>query len=67
MSFPFNPEVPLVLHWDSKLLPSLADERTLENRVAVLVSGEDKEELLGVPEAKHGTGQALAESVEAGA
>ncbi|KAG0721992.1 hypothetical protein GWK47_045298 [Chionoecetes opilio] len=63
MSLSFKPEVPLVLHWDGKLLPSLADGRSLEERVAVLVSGEDTEELLGVPVSAAGTGQAVAETV----
>ena len=63
MSLSFKPEVPLVLHWDGKLLPSLADGRSLEERVAVLVSGEDTEELLGVPVSSDGTGQAVAETV----
>ncbi|KAG0696747.1 hypothetical protein GWK47_026435 [Chionoecetes opilio] len=63
MSLFFKPEVPLVLHWDGKLLPSLADGRSLEERVAVLVSGEDTEELLGVPVSADGTGQAVAETV----
>ncbi|KAG0728657.1 hypothetical protein GWK47_003670 [Chionoecetes opilio] len=63
MSLSFKPEVPLVLHWDGKLLPSLADGRSLEERVAVLVSGEDTEELLGVPVSADGTGQAVAETV----
>ncbi|KAG0730554.1 hypothetical protein GWK47_028010 [Chionoecetes opilio] len=63
MSFSFKPEVPLVLHWDGKLLPSLADGRSLEERVPVLVSAEDTEELLGVPVSADGTGQAVAETV----
>ncbi|KAG0714740.1 hypothetical protein GWK47_013557 [Chionoecetes opilio] len=63
MSLSFKPEVPLVLHWDGKLLPSLADGRSLEERVAVLVSGENTEELLGVPVSADGTGQAVAETV----
>ncbi|KAG0726666.1 hypothetical protein GWK47_036085 [Chionoecetes opilio] len=68
MSLSLKPEVPLVLHWDGKLLPSLADGRSLEERVAVLVSGEDTEELLGVPVSADGTGQAVAENrLEAGA
>ncbi|KAG0709947.1 hypothetical protein GWK47_023793 [Chionoecetes opilio] len=63
MSLSFKPEVPLVLHWDGKLLPSLADGRSLEERVAVLVSEEDTEELLGVPVSADGTGQVVAETV----
>ncbi|CAH0561738.1 unnamed protein product [Brassicogethes aeneus] len=55
----------LVLHWDSKLLPSVAHRsvKTLEDRVAVLVSGKDFEHLLGVPVAMKGTGEQMAEVV----
>ncbi|KAG0700150.1 hypothetical protein GWK47_025682 [Chionoecetes opilio] len=42
---------------------TLADGRSLEERVAVLVSDEVTEELLGVPVSAYGTGQAVAETV----
>ena len=50
-----NP-LPLVLHWDGKFLPSAGNSRIQEDRIAVLVSGNDFEELLGVPVAVDGTG-----------
>lgn len=55
----------LVLHWDSKLLPSVArgSVKILEDRVAVLVTGKDFEHLLGVPVALKGTGEQMAEVV----
>ena len=55
----------LVLHWDSKLLPSVAhgSVKTLEDRVAVLITGKDFEHLLGVPVALKGTGEQMAEVV----
>ena len=54
----------LVLHWDSKLLPSVAhgSVKTLEDRVAVLVTGKDFEHLLGVPVALKGTGEQMADA-----
>ncbi|XP_077155302.1 uncharacterized protein LOC143817697 [Ranitomeya variabilis] len=55
----------LDLHWDSKLLPSVAcgSVKTLEDGVAVLVTGKDFEHLLGVPVAQKGTGELIAEVV----
>ena len=56
-------EEPLVLHWDGKVLPNITDGKSLEERIAVLVTGEDTEELLGVPVSADGTGRAVAETV----
>ncbi|KAG0720035.1 DNA mismatch repair protein Mlh1 [Chionoecetes opilio] len=53
-----NQEIPerLVLHWDGKLLPSLSGDT--EDRIAVLLTGEDDAEfLLGVPASSDSTGQ----------
>lgn len=52
----------LVVHWDSKLLPTAAagKVKTLEDRVAVIVTGKDCEHILGVPVAKKGTGREMA-------
>ncbi|GBN32836.1 hypothetical protein AVEN_94656-1 [Araneus ventricosus] len=54
-----------VLHWDSKLLLSIAhwSVKTLEYRVAVLVTGKDFEYLLRLPVAVKGTGEQTAEVV----
>lgn len=59
----WDTEVPLVLHWDGKLLPNITNGKSLEERIAVLVTGEDTEELLGVPVSADGTGRAVAETV----
>lgn len=47
----------LVLHQNSKLLPSVdyGSVKTLEDRVAILVTGTDLEYSLGVPVALKGT------------
>ena len=38
----------MIIHWDGKLLPSLTVTEKVD-RLAILVSFEDKEQLLGVP------------------
>ena len=53
----------LVLHWDGKLLPAISGEQEVQDRIAVLVTGEGQEQLLGVPLALDGTGQRMAEVV----
>ncbi|KAG0730157.1 hypothetical protein GWK47_003324 [Chionoecetes opilio] len=56
-----NQEIPerLVLHWDGKLLPSLSGDT--EDRIAVLLTGEDDAEfLLGVPASSDSTGRNVA-------
>ncbi|KAG0710572.1 hypothetical protein GWK47_022550 [Chionoecetes opilio] len=56
-----NQEIPerLVLHWDGKLLPSLSGDT--EDRIAVLLTGEDDAEfLLGVPASSDSTGRNMA-------
>ncbi|GBN54101.1 hypothetical protein AVEN_69432-1 [Araneus ventricosus] len=55
----------LVLHWDSKMLPSVAiwSVKSLEDGVAVLVTGKDFEHLFGVPVDLKCTGEQMAEVV----
>ena len=48
---------PLLLHWDGRLLPDITDSKELVDRVAVLVTGGDLEQLLAVPKIGRGTGQ----------
>jgi hypothetical protein len=55
------PTVPLLLHWDTKLLPGLTRTEKVD-RVAVLVTGEDHEILLGVPPVFSSTGTAQADA-----
>lgn len=59
----FENPPPLVLHWDSKLLPSVTSINNLEDRVAVFVTGKNFEHLLGVPVAAKGTGEEMAKVV----
>ncbi|GBM51664.1 hypothetical protein AVEN_43286-1 [Araneus ventricosus] len=58
----------LVLHWDSKLLLSIAhgSVNTLEDIVAVLVTGKDFEHLFSVPVALKVIGEQMAEVVIGG-
>ena len=55
----------MVLHWDSKLLPAVAYDsaKTLEDRVAVLVTGKHFENLLEFLWLKKITGEEMAEVV----
>jgi hypothetical protein len=53
----------LVLHWDGKLLPQATCQCNHEDRIAVITSGVDFEELLGVPVAADGSGKEVADVV----
>ena len=44
----FNPDVPLTLHWDGKLLPNNKTGKK-EDRLPVLVTGSNVSKLLAVP------------------
>jgi len=58
----FAPSIPLTIHWDGKMLPSLTSKETVD-RLAVIVSGEGVMKLLGVPRLPNGTGEAEASAV----
>ncbi|KAF0705549.1 Uncharacterized protein FWK35_00037982, partial [Aphis craccivora] len=58
----FSSQHPLVLHWDSKLLPNIVDGVQKVDRVAVLVSGGGLEKLLEVPKIIKGTGKEQADA-----
>ena len=44
----FVPNIPLTVHWDGKLLPDITS-REMVDRLPVLVSGADVQQLLGIP------------------
>ncbi|KAG0713533.1 hypothetical protein GWK47_016030 [Chionoecetes opilio] len=48
----FKDPPPLVLHWDSKLLPKATSKWASEDRIAVVATGQNFEEILGVPSHK---------------
>lgn len=58
----FDPAVPLVIHWDGKMLPDITGNELVE-RLPVLVSGYEVEQLLGVPKLPNGTGEAISSAV----
>jgi hypothetical protein len=58
----FKVGVPLVIHWDGKLLPDLTGKEKVD-RLPVIVSGEGVSQLLAVPKLRTGTGQAQADAV----
>ena len=58
----FNPEKPMVLHWDGKLMKDLTwDEKV--DRLPILVSGSGMDQLLSIPKLHAGTGKAMADAV----
>jgi hypothetical protein len=52
---------PLLLHWDGKLLPDIVNTNETVDRIAVVVTGEGVEKLLGVPKIGSGTGREQAD------
>jgi len=56
----FCPGYPLVLHWDGKILTDIKQSRESVERIAVLVSGDCQEKLLGIPKISNGTGKEIA-------
>ena len=52
----FLPDRPLLLHWDGRLLPDITGQKQFVDRVAVLVTGGEIEQLLAVPKIGRGTG-----------
>ena len=58
----FISNAPLLLHWDSKLLPDIAGNKETVDRIAILVTGGGEEMLLGVPKIGRGTGKDQAEA-----
>ena len=60
----FKPDVPLVVHWDGKLLQDLTGNEHVD-RLPVLVSGRNITKLLAVAKLPSGTGEAQAKAVHA--
>lgn len=58
----FSPDVPLIVHWDSKLMPDL-DGSNVVDRLAIIVSGENTSKLLKVPKLQSGKGSEMAQAV----
>lgn len=54
---------PLVLHWDGKLLADITKKKKEADHIAVVVTGDGVEELLGVPAAVDDTGREEAPAV----
>ena len=59
----FKDNDPLILHWDGKMLQDIAGEKKMVDRVAILVTGNEVEQLLlAVPKIGSGTGEAQAKA-----
>ena len=60
----FDPAVPLILHWDGKIMDDLTDpERGKVDRLPILVSGQDVVKLLSVPKLQDGTAASMAQAI----
>ena len=60
----FQPSVPLVAHFDGKLLPNFdGGKRVLQDCMPVVVSGFGVEKLLGIPKLPVGTGTLMGQKV----
>lgn len=57
----FSPTVPLVVHWDGKIVKDQGGDKV--DRIAIIVSGEGVDKLLAVPRLDTGTGRAQADAV----
>jgi hypothetical protein len=53
---------PLLLHWDGKMLPDLDKIKEKVDRIAVIVTGNGQEKLLGIPKIERGTGTSQAKA-----
>ena len=53
---------PLVIHFDGKLLPAISGKLEMEDRLVIVVAGNDTEKLLGIPKIQRGTGKNVAEA-----
>ena len=58
-------DVPLVVHWDGKLLPDISGNHEKVDCLSILVSGRGVEHLLNVPKLPNSTGEAMANAVVA--
>lgn len=59
----FNPDVPLTIHVDGKLLPPLMGGKKKVDRLPILVTGHNIDQLLSVPALPSGKGIFIAEAI----
>src|SRR6218665_322089 len=58
----FDPAVPLILHWDGKIMDDLTGRGKVD-RLPILVSGQDVVKLLSVPKLQDGRSATLAQAI----
>ena len=58
----FDPQKPLVLHWDGKLMGDLTGDQKID-RLPIIVSGCGVDQILCVPKLDSGTGKAMADAM----
>src|SRR5215469_7192055 len=65
IKFNFQNNVPdvVTVHWDGKLLPGLDVRSSKEERLPVIASFDDREQLLAVPKLERSTGKHQAKAV----
>jgi len=59
----FNPQSPLTVHWDGKLLPDITGRDKVDRLPVIVTGATEVEQLLGVPKLASGTGRAQADAV----
>lgn len=62
----FDPEVPLIIHWDGKIMDdctATGNERDRVDRLPILVSGQSVVKLLSVPKLHNGTAAAMFQAI----
>ena len=61
--FNLDSTVPLIVHWDGKLLPETAVDNKTYDRLPIIVSYEETEKFLSVPKLDNGPGESIANAV----
>lgn len=56
------PEI-VTVHWDGKMLPALDTRKSKEERLPIVISYEDKEQLIAVPKLENSSGMEQSEAV----
>ena len=59
----FNSQGPFIIHWDGKMLPDIMGTGAIVDRLAILVTGNGVDQLLGVPAISTSTGKNQATAV----
>lgn len=61
-NYKLNPDMPCTVHFDGKLLPSIHGKSKID-RLPVIVSNKNGDQLLGIPSIRNGTGHQISAAV----